>query len=112
PGFGLREAAVLLSVPGEGSAGVVPAAQVDDVQGLGLAQALLQSAVVLVDAGNIVELCGAGPLKVDHAQLLPLVDEGGAPQEEVHRAQRLDGGGVVLGAAQILGGGPGLVVVL
>ena len=90
PGGAGGEAAVFPRRPLHGGTAVVTGAGAQNPVSLFLAQALVPQDVVIVDALHVLVLGQVGEVGVGHAQLLPLVDVGGAPQA-------VDGGGQHLG---------------
>ena len=111
PRTALREPGPLLPGPLEGGAGVVPAGAGDDPPPQGRGQVEAGEELVDALALYVLELADALEVEVGHADLLPLVEEGGAPQGQQEGPQHLGALPPVLLTAEA-GDGPGLVVVL
>ena len=106
-----RKPAVAPAGPWERCPGIIAASQVDDLKRLLFTEAFLQGTAVLVYAGYVVKRIQGTPFKIHHSQLLPLVQEGGSPQEEIHGCQHLDSTGIFCCLLQIFGCRSGLIMV-
>ena len=99
PGLDVGEAGVLAVVPLHGGAGVVPGLGVDDREGLLGRAAGVDERVEGVARLDVDVVLDAGVQGVGHADLLPHVDVGGAPQQVDGGGQH--GGGLVAAAPRV-----------
>ena len=112
PGRAGGEAGGVFRRPLHRGAGVVPAPAGHPGQRLTGGETRRQRGVVFAVGVHVVHRVDGREHRVGHANLLPLIEEGQARQQHLHRRQRLLGPGVVCGLlGQVAAGAPGLVMV-
>ena len=112
PGRTGRKAGPGSGGPLVGGAGIIPAVLFDQAQGFLFRQSRGQGDFVGIEGGNIIYFFNGGNRNILHAQLLPLIDPGQPPDQEVKGGQHLFGGIRKFPFGNIAADAPGLVMVL
>ena len=112
PGRSPGKTCILSRGPLHGGSGIVPAVGGHGPESLLLGESRPESHLILIDGAHIVKLRRRREFPVLHPQLLPLEDEGNAPEQEIHGGKKLLRGRTQVLFRDIAAHASGLIVIL